>query len=189
MWDIVGSSWTSSLEDALRKTPTTFNVLELLGYISRFSAFPSPPVLRHIHPILKRVTGMDGPTAVIPQAERQQDRRNAHFLPAPKLSKVFGRSASQTLTQSASCDNLSSSTSIISPPRSPSTTISKGGRRKSQRVVSPQVVASILDGMYAYPINRESNRHSPTKYRDKASLHHGASVGTVASGICRYSFL
>lgn len=132
---------------------------------------------------------MDGPTAVIPQAERQQDRRNALLPPAPKSSKVFGRSASQSLTQPASWENLSSSTPIISPPRSPSTTTSKGERRKSQRVVSPQVVASILDGMYAYPVNRESNRHSPTKYRDKASLHHGLSVGTVASGTRRYSFL
>lgn len=61
MWDIVDSSWTSSLGDTLRKTPTTFNVLELLGYISRFSAFPSPPVLRHIHPILKRRRRWMGP--------------------------------------------------------------------------------------------------------------------------------
>jgi len=130
---------------------------------------------------------MDGPRAVIPQAERQQDRRNALFLPAPKLLKVFGRPTSQTPAQAASWDKPSSSTSILSPPRSPSTTISKSRRRKPQRVVSPEVVASILDGMYAYPVNRESNRHSPTKYRDKASLHHGSSLGTVASGTCRYS--
>lgn len=130
---------------------------------------------------------MDGPTAVTPQVERQQDRRNSLFLPAPGLSKVFGRSASQTLPQGASRDNLGSSTFILSPPRSPNTTISKGGRRKSQRVVSPEVVTSILDGMYAYPVNRESNRLSPTKHRDKSFPHHKSSLGTVASRICRYS--
>jgi hypothetical protein len=132
---------------------------------------------------------MDGPTAVIPQAERQQSRRKHAFVPARKLSKAFARSAPQTPAQAASWDNSSSSIStfILSPPHSPTTTISKAERRKSQRVVSPQVVSSILDSMYAYPVNRESNRLSLPKYQDKASLHHKSSLGTGASRICRCS--
>ena len=133
---------------------------------------------------------MDGPTAVLSQAERQQNRRKPLLIPAVKLSKVFGRSASQTPAQAASWDNLSSSitsTFILSPSHSTTTAISKGGRRKSQRVVSPQVVSSIVDSMYAYPVNRESNRLSLPRYQDKTSLHHKSSLGTVTSRICRCS--
>jgi len=132
---------------------------------------------------------MDGAKALTQQADRQQSRRSL-FNPAPRLSKVFGKSASQTPAPATSCDDLSSSiasTTILSPPRSPTTPVSKRGKRKPQRVVSPQVVSSMVDSMYAYPVNRESNRLAPPKYQDKNSLHQKSSPRTVASRICRFS--
>ena len=130
---------------------------------------------------------MDGTTAVIQQAERQQNRRSHLFNPAPKLSKVFGKSASQTPAPGASCDDLSSSTATLSPPCSPTTPITKRGKRKPQRVVSPQVVSSIVDSMYAYSVNRESNRLAPPKNQDKTFLHQKSSLRMVASRICGLS--
>ncbi|PPQ98094.1 hypothetical protein CVT26_003264 [Gymnopilus dilepis] len=104
------------------------------------------------------MTNHADPLRELTQPETQHDRRSPFFNPTRKLSQVLAKSIahnSSSSTSSAQRPARSQTAWETSSGSSRSSSSPSQKKLKTTKAPSPQVVSSILDGMYAYPTNAQ----------------------------------